>query len=431
MDRALAVRALGLYVPALLTTALAWQRVRTNRQIAAMLAGFCWSLPALLALQFLNLHFGWWTFHAQGGLIRSMPADFYLGWALLWGVLPVLCAPVLRLWLVLAGFVALDFLLMPGCAPVVRLSGNWLAGEAVAVLLVLLPASLFARWSWNYSHLPERALFWALTAMVSLLFLIPEIIFAASGHGGWEPLTTTSSIALNFKLQIIFLLAVPAVSAAQEFARRGHGSPIPFDPPQTLVVSGLYRYLANPMQASGALVLIAWGTMLHNFWLVAAGPFVSIYGAGLATWHESEDMKKRFGESWLRYRSHVANWKPRWRPWHDPDRPLPRLYIAETCGPCSEVRCWLEARDPVALVIMPAEDHPTRSLVRMTYDPMDGTPAEEGVSAFARGLEHLHLGWAFCGALLRLPLMRPLVQIVLDASGFGPQTVERRECGIS
>jgi hypothetical protein len=62
----------------------------------------------------------------------------------------------------------------------------------------------------------------------------------------------------------------------------------------------------------------------------------------------------------------------------------------------------------------------------MTYDPMDGTAAEEGVCAFARGLEHLNLGWAYIGACMRLPLIRNVLQLLCDASGLGPQLIRRR-----
>ncbi len=70
-----------------------------------------------------------------------------------------------------------------------------------------------------------------------------------------------------------------------------------------------------------------------------------------------------------------------------------------------------------------AEDHPTLDLQRITYDPMDGTDVDEGVGAFARGLEHINLGWAFAGASLRLPGIKHLVQILLDGSGLGPRSI--------
>lgn len=79
-----------------------------------------------------------------------------------------------------------------------------------------------------------------------------------------------------------------------------------------------------------------------------------------------------------------------------------------------------------SLHVVAAEDHPSRDLHRITYDLMDGTDVDEGVAAFARGLEHINLGWAFAGVCLRLPGIKHLVQILLDGSGLGPRSIPRR-----
>lgn len=430
MDRSMLINALGLYLPALATGVLVWRRVATHRHIAAVLAGFCWCLPALLILQMMNLHFGWWSFPSQPGLIRGMPVGLYLGWTLLWGVLPIVIFPRTPIWRVVAVFVGLDLILMPLCAPVVQLSGRWLWGELVAAAVVLLPGMLFARWTWDETRVSWRASFWAATAAMLLVFLLPEIVFAVTQGEGWQPLLTRPSWLRGLELQALALLAVPAFSAAREFARRGLGTPVPFDPPRRLVASGLYRYMASPMQISGAMVLAALGVFLRNLPLVLAAPVVIIYGVGLASWHEGVEMRRRFGESWVLYRRAVPAWRPRWEPWHAPDSPIPRLYIAESCGLCQAVRRWFEARRPIALILDAAEDHPERDLTRITYDPMDGTPPEEGVAALARGLEHLNLAWAFLGAGLRLPVVRPLAQFLADAAGFEPQLIPRRRCSV-
>ncbi|MDP9121694.1 MAG: isoprenylcysteine carboxylmethyltransferase family protein, partial [Acidobacteriota bacterium] len=55
--------------------------------------------------------------------------------------------------------------------------------------------------------------------------------------------------------------------------------------------------------------------------------------------------------------------------------------------------------------------------------PGDGGPEDQGLAALARGLEHLHLGYAILGWMLRLPLLRPLLQLLTDASGGGPRPV--------
>jgi hypothetical protein len=232
----------------------------------------------------------------------------------------------------------------------------------------------------------------------------------------------------SLELQGVVLLGVVGVSAVQEFAKRGGGTPIPYDPPKQLVISGIYRYVSNPMQLSCALVMTAWGGVLRNPWLATGGLMAFLYSLGIAAWDEGEDLKLRFGKRWEEYRNNVHAWRPRLTPWHAPDSPPARLYVAETCGPCSEVRRWFESHRTVALHIVSAEDHPTRDLQRITYDPMDGTVVEEGVAAFARGLEHINLGWAFAGACLRLPGISHLVQILLDGSGLGPRIIPRRAC---
>jgi hypothetical protein len=156
-----------------------------------------------------------------------------------------------------------------------------------------------------------------------------------------------------------------------------------------------------------------------------------VYGVGIASWDEGTDLLSRFGESWKTYRQNVHDWRARFKPWHCPDSPPARLYIAEGCGPCSEIRHWFEVHHAIGLQIVAAEDHPSRDLWRMTYDPMDGSETEEGVSAFARGLEHINLAWALTGALMRLPVVSSVIQLLIDASGLGPQLVARRSAQVT
>jgi protein-S-isoprenylcysteine O-methyltransferase Ste14 len=426
MGRVAAVRFMGLYVPVIAAFLLVFLRPNRKRIFPAALLDFVWTLPSLLAVQLLNLHFGWWRFNALGGLFRGMPVDLYLGWAVLWGILPILSFDETGIAWVSAAFFGIDLILMPACSPAVALSHRWLIGEFVALGLVLVPAQLFARWTINDTHVKARAVLHVLAAGGVFLFLIPEVVFAVRPGHKWDALLFEPAWLRNLELQAIAVLGVVGVSAVQEFAQRGNGTPIPYDPPKQLVVSGLYRYISNPMQLSCALVMTAWGCVLRNPWVAAAGIMSFLYSLGLAAWDEGEDMRVRFGKPWEEYRNNVKAWRPRLTPWHAPDRPLARLYVAETCGPCSEVRRWFESHGAVLLHVVAAEDHPTRDLQRITYDPMDGTDVDEGVGAFARGLEHINLGWAFAGACLRLPGIKHLVQILLDGSGLGPRSIPRR-----
>lgn len=225
----------------------------------------------------------------------------------------------------------------------------------------------------------------------------------------------------QLSLQTIFLLAVPGISAVLEFAERGHGTPLPYDPPKNLVVSGVYRYVANPMQLSCSLVMLGWAGLLRNGSMAAAAGMSLVYSAGVAEWDEQQDLKRRFGTRWVMYRAEVKNWWPRWKPFGS--TPKSRLYIASTCAPCSELWHWLAQRRPSGLEILDAETLPEGSIHRMRYEPQDGTPSIESIRALGHALEHLNLGWALCGTALRLPGIWNAIQLIMDVAGFGPRNL--------
>jgi hypothetical protein len=224
-------------------------------------------------------------------------------------------------------------------------------------------------------------------------------------------------------VQALALPALFGLSAVQEFVMRGGGTPVPFDAPRKIVTSGIYAYVANPMQLSAVVLLLMLGVILGNLWLSAAGIMAHIYSIGIAGWDEGEDLRRRFGEEWIAYRQRVPRWIPRWRPWYRDADPVASLYVSESCGMCSEVGLWFRSRNARGLSIVAAESHPGRSLTRITYEPMDGSRAATGVAALARALEHIHLGWAAIGFLLRMPGILTLAQLLVDASGGAPRQV--------
>src|SRR5688572_3257315 len=74
----------------------------------------------------------------------------------------------------------------------------------------------------------------------------------------------------------LFCIAIGAAllgACIVEFARRGRGTLSPLDPPRTLVVRGLYRYVRNPMYLSvltivfGEILLTGSGALVV-YWLV-------------------------------------------------------------------------------------------------------------------------------------------------------------------
>jgi protein-S-isoprenylcysteine O-methyltransferase Ste14 len=409
------ILAFGLLAPLAAAGALWLMRPRTTREAAAVCLAFLWTLPPLLVIALIAPDARWWVFRSDGALFAEMPLELYLGWAFLWGPLAALALSRLSLPLAVAVAFTFDYATMPRFAPVIVLGHRWLIGEAVALLTVFLPAQLLARWTVDNRHLAARVTLQVMLFAGVIIGVVPVAVGAMT-H-------TAYSVAQSLLLQFPGLLGLVALSAVQEFAGRGGGTPFPLDPPRRLVTSGIYRYIRNPMQTATSMGFIAAAAIVRNGWLIAAGALMTIFSAGFARWSEEEDLDARFGAAWHGYRRCVRQWLPRWQPYGEP---AATIYIAMTCSVCSPLAAWLRRRAPAGLTIAPAEEHPTRDLTRITYESRDGSAPETGVRAVARALEHLHLGWALAGALMRLPLLRELVQLLADAAGGEPREIGQR-----
>jgi protein-S-isoprenylcysteine O-methyltransferase Ste14 len=404
-----AVRAMGLLAPAAAAAALWLIRPRTTRETAGVSLAFLWTLAPLYRLTSAAWHWGWWDFgYSAAPRFGGMPLELFLGWAFLWGPLAALALSRCSLPLATAIAFTFDLLTMPLCAPLVRLGPNWLIGEAAALLIIFVPAQLLMRWTIDDCRLVARTALQVVLFSGLILIMVPAIAGAP--------------LQLSPAMQFPAILGLLALSAVQEFAERGGGTPFPLDPPKHLVTSGIYRYIRNPMQTAVSIGFIAAAAIAGNAWLVIAGLLMTIFSLGFAQWSEEADHDARFGEAWRRYRRIVPAWLPRWRPHAEPPA---TLYVAESCGACSPLAAWLRRRNPIGLTVVAAEHHPSRDLTRLTYEPADGAPPEVGVRAMARALEHLHLGWAITGALARLPVVREFVQLLADATGGGPRLIRR------
>lgn len=115
------------------------------------------------------------------------------------------------------------------------------------------------------------------------------------------------------------LLVVAGVLVVAEctarFAWRGLGTPAPFAPTRTLVVTGCYRYVRNPMYA-GVLAAIAGQALFFGSGaLFAYAAAVGVLFAGFVVLHEEPALRRRFGASYDAYCAHVPRFLPRRTPW--------------------------------------------------------------------------------------------------------------------
>jgi protein-S-isoprenylcysteine O-methyltransferase Ste14 len=101
----------------------------------------------------------------------------------------------------------------------------------------------------------------------------------------------------------------------RQFATRGHGTLAPWDPPEKLVISGVYRRVRNPMITGVVLLLCAeslfFGSLVLAGWMAAVFALNALYIPLV----EEPDLVRRFGAPYESYRAHVPRWIPRLTPW--------------------------------------------------------------------------------------------------------------------
>jgi protein-S-isoprenylcysteine O-methyltransferase Ste14 len=282
---------------------------------------------------------------------------------------------------------------------------------------------VLGRWTVDRRRLHARATLQLATFAGLTLWLLPTYVMS-QGDGRWSYLVDGPVWRTSLILQLLALAAVPAVASVVEFAVRGRGTPYPCDPPSELVTTGPFAYVANPMQVSVVLVLGLLAVGTHSWSLAIATAGSVAFSEFVAEPHERGELPGRFGAEWAAYSSQVRRWVVRRTPY----RPgTAELYLAESCMICRQTRALLESTGPRGLTLQAAEGH-AGSLQRALYVGLDGLQAR-GLAAVARGFEHSGLGWAYLGWLLRLPVLRPLVQLLLDGMGGGPRQLPDRDSG--
>ena len=160
--------------------------------------------------------------------------------------------------------------------------------------------------SWNLlKTIGQLIVFWGL-----FLFVLPPLVAEAGRRGG---VPEFPSAAGGWVAVVIFSAAsLLGLASAYTMAVRGQGTPLPIDSPRTLVVSGPYAYLRNPMAAAGMLqgaaVALWHGSLAVCLYVVAGG----------LLWHvivrpiEEADLVRMFDGEFVAYRDRVPLWIPRW-----------------------------------------------------------------------------------------------------------------------
>jgi len=105
------------------------------------------------------------------------------------------------------------------------------------------------------------------------------------------------------------------VDSFVRFALQGLGTPAPVFPTRHLIVSGLYRYVRNPMYVAVVAIILGQSLLLGN---------ARVFGYGVLVWiafhlfvliYEEPTLRFTHGKEYQEFRSNVPRWIPRLSPW--------------------------------------------------------------------------------------------------------------------
>ena len=105
------------------------------------------------------------------------------------------------------------------------------------------------------------------------------------------------------------------VDSFARFALQGLGTPAPIAPPQNLVVTGLYRYVRNPIYVAVVAVILGQGILFGDWRLLIYGGLIWLAFHAFVLAYEEPVLAESFGAQYEDFRANVPRWIPRLSPW--------------------------------------------------------------------------------------------------------------------
>jgi protein-S-isoprenylcysteine O-methyltransferase Ste14 len=131
----------------------------------------------------------------------------------------------------------------------------------------------------------------------------------------WQPLPPGDGPGALRWAGLILIAAglVVVLDAFARFAWEGLGTPAPVAPTRTLVISGFYRYVRNPMYVAVTALIFGQAVLF-------ASPAVALYGVVVAAafqafvrLYEEPTLNQAYGEAYAAYCAATPRWIPRLR----------------------------------------------------------------------------------------------------------------------
>jgi protein-S-isoprenylcysteine O-methyltransferase Ste14 len=101
------------------------------------------------------------------------------------------------------------------------------------------------------------------------------------------------------------------VACFARFALEGRGTPAPVAPTETLVISGLYRYVRNPMYVAVVAIVVGQALIFSSLSLLIYAAVVWTSFHLFVLLYEEPALRRRYGHAYDAYQSRVPRWLPR------------------------------------------------------------------------------------------------------------------------
>src|ERR1700676_3191743 len=133
---------------------------------------------------------------------------------------------------------------------------------------------------------------------------------------GWQLRPPFLGLELTRGIGAIMILAgVPGlVDAFARFALQGLGTPAPIAPPRNLVVSGLYRYVRNPIYVAVVAVILGQAVLFADWHLLGYGALIWLFFHIVVIAYEEPTLRQSYGAEYESYCANVPRWLPRLTP---------------------------------------------------------------------------------------------------------------------
>ena len=154
-----------------------------------------------------------------------------------------------------------------------------------AVFLVIAPGFVAGLVPWWISHWHIQAAFWGL----QWIRFVGGILIAVAAAG--------------------------LLDSFVRFAVQGLGTPAPVFPTRHLVVTGLYRYVRNPMYVAVVSAILGQALIFGDVRLLEYGGLVWLLFHLFVLAYEEPTLKANFGAEYQEFCTEVPRWIPRLTPW--------------------------------------------------------------------------------------------------------------------